>query len=59
MKTTTIIGLTFLAAVWVALVVLLLTAGGLTFKNLLLVIMSGIIVFVPLWKKYRGEQPRR
>ena len=47
------IGFGFLALLWVWLCVMLIrTAGGFTLKNLILICFSGIIIFVPLWKKY-------
>lgn len=47
------IGFGILALIWCWLCVVLLTnAGGFTFKNLFLIVTSGIIIFVPLWKKY-------
>lgn len=52
MKTSVIIGLSLLLVVWLWLAWMLLTAGGLNLKNLLLLAMSAIIIFVPLFKKY-------
>lgn len=47
------IGFGLLAVLWVWLCATLLrTGGGFTFKNLFLITASGIIIFVPLWKKY-------
>lgn len=46
------IGIAVLAAVWLWLAWYALAALGITLVNLLIIIMSGIIVFVPLWKKY-------
>lgn len=48
-----IAGLIILALVWVWLCrALIVSGGGVTLKNLLLIGASGIIIFVPLWKKY-------
>lgn len=48
-----IAGLIILALVWVWLCrALIVSGGGVTLKNLLLIAISGIIIFVPLWKKY-------
>lgn len=47
-----ITGLIVLALVWVWLVWALLHGGGFTPKNVFLIGASGIIIFVPLWKKY-------
>mgnify|MGYP006956014744 FL=1 len=46
------IGIAVLAAVWLWLAWYALASLGITLVNLLIIIMSGIIVFVPLWKKY-------
>lgn len=44
-----------LALIWVWLVIILLSrGGGFTLKNLFIVAASGIIIFVPLYKKYRS-----
>lgn len=53
-----IIGLIVLALVWCWLVwALISSGGGFTAKNVFIIIASGIIIFVPLWKKYfRKEQ---
>jgi len=41
---------------WIALCYLLVTSGPVTFKTLFVIIASGIIVFVPLYKKHiRGK----
>lgn len=46
-----------LGAVWAWLAWIMLSKGGLTLKDIIIVVMSGIIVFVPLWKRYgrKGE----
>ncbi|MBD5286536.1 MAG: hypothetical protein HDR47_01485 [Bacteroides sp.] len=55
MKPTRIAGLAVLALLWVWLCVGLLTsADGFNLKNILIAAMSGIIIFVPLYKKYFG-----
>ena len=51
MKTSAIIGITLLAIAWLWLAVAVLM-HGVTLMTLLTVIMSGIIVFVPVWRKY-------
>lgn len=58
MKTSVIIGLSLLLTVWLWLAWLLLTSSGVNLKNLLLLAMTAIIIFVPLLKKYgnRGEK---
>lgn len=45
-----IIGL--LGAVWLALAIVFLSMERVTLYRLLIVAMSGGIVFIPLWKKY-------
>lgn len=45
-------GLVLLAVLWFWLVSQLLRTGGVNLKNLFLAVSSGIIVFVPLWRKY-------
>lgn len=51
------IGFGLLALLWIWLCAsLIMSGGGITFKNLFLIVASGIIIFVPLWKKYvRGN----
>lgn len=57
MKKGAVVGFMILGAVWAWLAWLLLSKEGLTLKDILIVVMSGIIVFVPLWKRYgrKGE----
>ncbi len=52
MKTTAIIGLSLLALIWLWLAWMLLTAGGVNLRNLMVLAMSAIIIFVPLYKKF-------
>lgn len=52
MKTGTIIGIILLGIAWLWLAWALIAYGGFNLKNLLLVAMTGIIIFVPLYKKY-------
>lgn len=58
MKPARIAGLALLALIWLWLSVGLLTsADGFNLKNILIALMSGIIIFVPLYKKYfRGDK---
>ncbi len=59
MKPTRIAGLAVLAPLWVRLNVGLLTsADGFNLKNILIAAMSGIIIFVPLYKKYFGGEKK-
>ncbi len=52
MKSSAIIGLALLFMVWLWLAWMLLASGGVTLKNLLLLAMTAVIIFVPLLKKY-------
>ena len=45
-----IAGLILLALIWIWLVYMLFSRGGLDLKNILISAVSGIIIFVPLWK---------
>lgn len=57
MKKTVIAGISLLAVVWLWLAWLMLRSGGVNLKNLLLLAMTAIIIFVPLYKKYiQGEK---
>ena len=47
-----IAGTVVLALIWVWLVYVLLTRSGLTFYNIFVAAATGIIIFVPLWKRY-------
>lgn len=40
------------AIAWIALVVLLLVRGGVTPYNVFVVLVSGVVVFVPMYKRY-------
>lgn len=52
MKKSAIFGITVLFIIWAALAYLLISTGGFNLKNLLLLVMTAIIIFVPMWKKY-------
>ena len=49
---TKIIGVIFLALLWIVLVWQLFVRGGINLKNLLVAAFSGIIIIYPLWKRY-------
>lgn len=56
MKPIRIAGLALLALLWIWLCAGLLTsAEGFNLKNILIALMSGIVIFVPLYKKYFKE----
>ncbi|MEZ3550806.1 MAG: hypothetical protein K1W02_08760 [Muribaculaceae bacterium] len=53
MNAVKIIGFSVLALVWLWLCrTLIAYGGGFNMKNIFLIVASGIIIFVPLWKKY-------
>ena len=52
MKATRIAGFIFLGLLWIWLSQYLLRVGGLNLKNILLVAMTGVIILVPLYRKY-------
>jgi hypothetical protein len=53
MNAVKIVGILLLALVWLWLCwSLIALGGGFTMKNAFLIVASGIIIFVPLWKKY-------
>lgn len=58
MKPARIAGLALLALLWIWMCAGLLTsADGFNLKNILIAAMSGIIIFVPLYKKYfKGDK---
>lgn len=50
-------GVSLLALLWIWLCSSIIRhGGGFTLKNIFLVVSSGIIIFVPLWKKYFRQQ---
>ncbi len=52
MKGVRIAGFIFLGLLWVWLAQYLLRVGGVNLKNLFVVAASGIVILVPLYKKY-------
>lgn len=56
MSKSKIIGIAILAIIWVWLVWILFMSGGFNLKNILIAAITGIIIFVPLYKKYFGKQ---
>lgn len=53
MNAARIAGFTLLAVVWLWLCqALIRSGGGFSLKNIFLIVTSGIIIFVPMWKKY-------
>lgn len=58
MKTSAIIGISILSIIWLWLAWLLLSKSGINLKNILVLTMSGIIVFVPMWRKYSNSSKK-
>lgn len=52
MKPIRIIGLSVLLLVWLWLCRVIVVGGGFTLRTVFLIVASGIIIFVPLWRKY-------
>lgn len=50
------IGLVILVLAWVSLAVMVFVNVGITLYNILIVAISGAIVFIPIWKKYFKRQ---
>ncbi len=56
MTTPHIIRLCFIAALWIAISVLLIVSSvKITLYTIFVIVASGIVVFVPLYKKYRRD----
>ena len=53
------IGVTLLFLVWAWLSWSILALSGINLKNLLIVTMSAIIIFVPLYKKYFAKKENK
>lgn len=51
MNTRGIIGISLLGCLWVYLAYLLLATGGITLKNIIILAMTAVIIFVPLMKR--------
>lgn len=58
MKTSALIGFSILAAIWLWLAWMLLTSGGVNLKNIIVSVISGIIIFVPLAKKFSNYKEK-
>ncbi|MDE6408794.1 MAG: hypothetical protein K2K81_00910 [Muribaculaceae bacterium] len=56
-KVTRIIGIIILALVWLWLAWGFLSTKGITLINLIILAMTGIIIFLPLYKKYFMNRP--
>ena len=51
-----LIRLAFIALLWLALVALILSSARIDIFTLFAIFASGVVVFVPLYKKYFGKQ---
>lgn len=54
-----IIGLSLIATAWLILVTYILAVVGFTLYNVMVCVISGVIIFVPLWKRYIKADKRR
>ncbi|MGN0237804.1 MAG: hypothetical protein ACI4AK_06960 [Lepagella sp.] len=52
MKKSTLLGFIFLALVYIWMAWLILSKSSVTLYNILLIVMAGVIIFVPLYRKY-------
>lgn len=52
MRPVTIIGISVLAIVWVWLAWVLLAYGGVNLKNIIVLAITAIVIFKPLYSKY-------
>lgn len=59
METPTAIRFTFLAALWLILCFLVVTSQPFTLRVLFIIVASGIVVWVPLYKKYVKNGKRK
>lgn len=56
MKTSALIGVVILTIAWLWLAWMLLSLGGLTLKNIIILAMSAVIVYVPIVKKFSKRE---
>ncbi len=59
MKTVKFIGLIILAVVWLWLCRLIIGSSDLNLIKIFWIAASGIIIFVPLWKKYIAPEIKK
>ncbi len=52
MKKSTLFGFIVLALVYIWMAWLILSKSSVTLYNILLIVMAGVIIFVPLYRKY-------
>ena len=58
MKKSTIFGFIVLALVYIWLAWLILSKSSVTLYNILLILMAGMIIFVPLYRKYMVKEDK-
>lgn len=56
MKTSALIGIVILTIAWLWLAWMLLTLGGINLKNIFILTMSAVIVYVPIVKKFSKRE---
>ena len=58
MKKSTLFGFIVLALVYIWLAWLILSTSSVTLYNILLILMAGMIIFVPLYRKYMVKEDK-
>lgn len=58
MKKSTLFGFIVLALVYIWLAWLILSKSSVTLYNILLIVMAGMIIFVPLYRKYMFKEDK-
>lgn len=58
MKKSTLFGFIVLALVYIWLAWLMLSKSSVTLYNILLIVMAGMIIFVPLYRKYMVKEDK-
>ncbi|MBS7347724.1 MAG: hypothetical protein SOV24_00845 [Muribaculaceae bacterium] len=58
MKKSTLFGFIVLALVYIWLAWLILSKSSVTLYNILLIVMAGMIIFVPLYRKYMVKEDK-
>ena len=58
MKKSTLFGFIVLALVYIWLAWLILSKSSVTLYNILLIVMAGMIIFVPLYSKYMVKEDK-
>ena len=58
MKKSTLFGFIVLALVYIWLAWLILSKSSVTLYNIILIVMAGMIIFVPLYRKYMVKEDK-